>query len=243
MKKIYLVLGAIAVCAVLPVGFIFSGLVNVAASNPENALVEWVLSTTMKRSVSARARNLDAPGLADEHQIREGLSQYAGMCVDCHGAPGVKQSGFTRGLNPPPPILSEEVHEWDAAELFWITKHGVKMTGMPAFGQAHTDEEIWAMVAFLQQMPTMSPEEYASELQEAGPHVHGSESEVHETEDDGSVVHDDHDDSPADAHGNPEHGDSDSHATHEEAITQDDNHDNHDHSQEEPRSEDNTHDH
>ncbi len=205
MKKAYLVLGVIVVCIVLSVGFILSGLVNVAASQPENALVEWVLSTTMKRSVGARARNIDAPDLTDESRIREGLSQYAGMCVQCHGAPGVEASGFSRGLDPPPPILTEEVHEWDAAELFWITKHGVKMTGMPAFGHAHSDEEIWAMVALLQRMPTMSPQEYASELREAGPHVHSSMSEANESEDDGSIGHDDHDDSLPETHGDHEH--------------------------------------
>jgi mono/diheme cytochrome c family protein len=174
MKKAYLVVGAIAVCVLLPLGVIFFGLVNVAASNPENTMVEWLLSTTMKRSVSARAGGFDPPDLTDTLRIQEGLSLYARMCVDCHGAPGVKQSGFIKGLNPPAPILAEEVHEWDSRELFWITKHGVKMTGMPAFGHARSDEEIWAMVAFLQRMPTMSPEQYATELQEAGPHRPGS---------------------------------------------------------------------
>ena len=235
MKKAYLVLGAIAVCAVLSVGFVFSGLANVAASNPENALVEWVLSTTMKRSVSARARNIDAPDLTDEGRIREGLSQYAGMCVDCHGAPGVEPSGFIRGLNPPAPILVEEVHEWDAAELFWITKHGVKMTGMPAFGHAHSDEEIWAMVAFLQHMPTLSPQEYLIELQEAGPHVHGTQSETHDTDDDRGIAHDDHDASLTETHGDHEHSNNDHVGTADEAVTPDDGHEDHDHAHEEPR--------
>ena len=126
-------------------------------------------------------------------------------CSECHGAPGVEPSGFSQGLIPPPPILSEEVHEWDAAELFWITKHGVKMTGMPAFGHAHTDDEIWAMVAFLQHMPTISSEEYASELQKAGPHVHGSTNEEHETENDGTIAHDNHDHSHEEQHKENDH--------------------------------------
>ncbi len=237
MKKAYIVLGAIAVCVVLPPGFVFFGFVNVAASKPEIAPVEWLLSTTMKRSVAARARNLDAPDLADEARIREGLSQYAGMCVDCHGAPGVEPSGFIRGLNPPAPVLAEEVDEWDAAELFWITKHGVKMTGMPAFGHAHSDEEIWAMVAFLQQMATMSAEEYASELEEAGPHSHGPQGETHETDDadnEHGIAQDDDDDSLTEAHGDHEHGDDEEHGAADEAIVPDDGHGDHDHSHGEP---------
>ncbi len=113
MKKAYIVVGVITFGVILALGVVFFGLVNVAASNPENVMVEWLLSTTMKSSVSARARGIDPPDLADNHRIREGLSQYAGMCVDCHGAPGVEPSGFSKGLNPPAPILAEEMHEWD----------------------------------------------------------------------------------------------------------------------------------
>ena len=235
MKKAYLVVGVVAICVVLPLAVMFLGLVNVAASNPENVMVEWLLSTTMKRSVSARARDFNPPDLTDSHRIREGLSQYAGMCVDCHGAPGVKQSGFIKGLNPPAPILADEVHEWDSRELFWITKHGVKMTGMPAFGHAHSDEEIWAMVAFLQHMPTISPEEYASELQKAGPHVHGSQTETHDTDDNRGVAHDDHDESITETHEDHEHRESDNLGTADEAVTPDDGHEDHDHAHEEPR--------
>lgn len=235
MKKKYLILGAMAVCVALPVGFVFLGLVNVAASNPEIAPVEWLLSTTMKRSVSVRARKIDAPDLSDEARIREGLSQYASMCVDCHGAPGVKPSGFIKGLNPPAPVLADEVHEWEAAELFWITKHGVKMTGMPAFGHAHSDDDIWAMVAFLQHMPTLSPQDYARELQEAGPHSHGPSDDAHETDahetgdadsDDG-VTHDDHDDSLPEGPEDHEHGE---HEATDEDVELDDGHEDRAHS-------------
>ena len=229
MKKAYLVVVAVSICVLLPLGVIFFGVVNVAASNPENAMVEWLLSTTMKRSVSARARNFDPPDLTDSHRIQQGLSQYAGMCVDCHGAPGVKPSGFIKGLNPPAPILAEEVHEWDAAELFWITKHGVKMTGMPAFGHAHSDDEIWAVVAFLQHMPSMSPEEYTRELQQAGPHSHGAQSDTHDSDDEHGVAQDD---SSSEVEGNHEHGDD--HGAMPESVTPDDGHEDHDHSHAEP---------
>ena len=94
------------------------------------------------------------------------------------------------------------------------------MTGMPAFGHAHSDEEIWAMVAFLQHMPTMSPQEYASELREAGPHVHDSKGEAP----------DDHVASASEAREDHEKGDSDIHQTQEEMVTQDESHESHDHS-------------
>src|SRR2546423_13483863 len=56
------------------------------------------------------------------------------MCVQCHGAPGRDPGIVGKGLRPPPPVLSEAVRPWDRAELFWIVKNGIKMTGMPASG-------------------------------------------------------------------------------------------------------------
>jgi mono/diheme cytochrome c family protein len=65
-----------------------------------------------------------------------------------------------RGLRPQPPPLADVVPEWSTAELFWIAKHGIRMTGMPAWGPTHGDDELWAMVAFVKTLPTMSAEDY-----------------------------------------------------------------------------------
>ncbi|ESW79291.1 hypothetical protein X772_28155 [Mesorhizobium sp. LSJC280B00] len=48
----------------------------------------------------------------------------------------------------------------DDAELYWIMQNGIKMTGMPAFGSTHNQEELWAMVAFTRRLPEMSQSEY-----------------------------------------------------------------------------------
>lgn len=82
------------------------------------------------------------------------------MCVQCHGAPGKDPSIVGKGLNPPPPWLPGTVQRWTRAELFWIVKNGVKMTGMPAFGPTHSDEDLWLLVAFLQRLPNIKPEEF-----------------------------------------------------------------------------------
>ena len=84
------------------------------------------------------------------------------------------------GLNPEPPDLSEEAAHMTPQELFWITQNGIKMTGMPAFGPTHSDEELWAMVAFMQKLPDLSPEKYKAmkETSENMPqeHNHGDHS-------------------------------------------------------------------
>jgi mono/diheme cytochrome c family protein len=160
-----LVLAALLAGALLL--FIYSGLYDVAASTPDAGAVGWALGTIQSRSVHRRAKEVTVPPLDDPAMIRQGGVHYHQMCATCHGAPGVSISVIGQGLNPPPPELAGAAEE--PGELFWVTKHGIKMTGMPAFGVTHDDEELWAVVAFLQKMPQMSPEEYQAAVRAAEP--------------------------------------------------------------------------
>jgi mono/diheme cytochrome c family protein len=169
MKTVRALIVCLALIAAAGLLFALSGLYDVAADTEHTGPVEWVLRTTQSRSVHRRAGEVRPPAwLArpDPAVLRTGLVHYHEMCVTCHGAPGVDLSEIAQGLNPPPPELSQEAEEPE--ELFWVTKHGIKMTGMPAFGVTHDDEEIWAIVAFLQQMPRMTKEQYQARLVAAG---------------------------------------------------------------------------
>lgn len=141
---------------------IYSGAYNIAATEPHSKLTRQALHTAMERSVRSHAEGIEAPALDDESLVKTGFVHYREMCVTCHGAPGVPPSEIGKGLNPEPPDLVEEMQEgeWNAAELYWITKHGIKMSGMPAFGPTHSEEELWAIVAFMQALPDLWPEEY-----------------------------------------------------------------------------------
>lgn len=63
-------------------------------------------------------------------------------------------------MTPAPPKLEDRIEEWKAEELFWIVKHGVKFTGMPAWPAQNRDDEIWSMVAFLEALPEMDASTY-----------------------------------------------------------------------------------
>jgi mono/diheme cytochrome c family protein len=114
----------------------------------------------MRHSVAARAATVNAPMQFTGKQVADGFSEFDGMCVACHGAPGVERGEVGKGLNPRPPDLAKASESWSTAELFWIVKHGVKMTGMPAFGPTHSDERLWTIVAFLKQLPRLSSQDY-----------------------------------------------------------------------------------
>lgn len=152
------VLGALAV--------IYGGLFNVAATDPHNEAVFWALSTTMRNSVELRAADIAVPeDLREEARWKDGFGHYDTLCRGCHGAPGMDPSPVGQGLRPNPPDLAETVPTWSAGELFWILDHGIKMTGMPAFGPTHREEDLWSIVAFLERLPDMPPEEYRKLVQ------------------------------------------------------------------------------
>ena len=71
----------------------------------------------------------------------------------------MRKSDIRTGLYPHPPNLAEEDLE-DGQRAFWIIKHGIKMSAMPAWGKTLNDAAIWDMVSFVRQMPRMTPETY-----------------------------------------------------------------------------------
>jgi mono/diheme cytochrome c family protein len=155
-------------------GFAWSGIFDVSAAIPEPQWRAQLFGTIKDRSIDRRVAELRAapPPLGDPQLVETGLIHFSEMCVTCHGAPGVPRSEIGMGLNPEPPDLQHEGAVQSPVRLFWVLKNGIKMTGMPAFGRTHTDEQLWSMVAFLEQLPKLNPEQYAAMLKAAG--VRGS---------------------------------------------------------------------
>ena len=108
-----------------------------------------------------------------------GFEHYQEMCVTCHGAPGVDRSEIGKGLNPHAPNLSKSTGDMSDAELYWVLKNGIKMTGMPSFGKTHSEEQLWAMVSFVKKLPEMTEEQYQTYVS-AHPEGEGMEMEEHE---------------------------------------------------------------
>lgn len=153
---------------VVAVVVIYSGTYNVAASKPDLKLMDNIFSLTMDRSVHKHAAGIQVSATYQSPDLGEGFEHYNEMCVTCHGAPGVEKSESGQGLNPPAPDLSESVTDLSPQEVFWILKHGVKMTGMPAFGPTHNDEKLWDITAFVKRLPDMTAEQYHEMVQKAG---------------------------------------------------------------------------
>ena len=140
---------------------IYAGAYDVAATAPHWPVTSWLLATARTRSIKAHAAGIAVPpGLDDPAEVIIGVEHYAAHCAVCHGAPGVPKGDIAHGLYPPPPDLAKAAPIYTPAELFWILKHGIKMTGMPAWSD-HSDDELWATVGFLEKLPGMSEQDYA----------------------------------------------------------------------------------
>ncbi len=180
--KLVIVIAVIALLGIF--GVVQSGLFNVAATEKDGPLLTWFLHTTMERSVAKRARDIESPDLNSRELILAGVSDYVGMCAQCHGEPGKQAGALTQGLNPAPPDLKALAEDGTAAEKFWIITNGIRMTGMPAFGKTHKPDDIWPVVAFLQSAGNLDAADYNRLVAESKSYGHHAAAEGRELEHD-----------------------------------------------------------
>lgn len=152
----------VAVLVVIAILYFFLGRYDVSATKPHPTVVNTIFHMIAERSIQRNSASLEVPYDVDDEDIYvEGFKEYEEMCVQCHGAPGVEPSSTGKGLFPPAPKFPEkELYEYTLKDIFWITKNGVKMTGMPAYGPTHEDEIIWAVAIFLDKSRNLSEAEY-----------------------------------------------------------------------------------
>lgn len=141
--------------------FAWSGLYSVAATKGHFVGFEIFLEFGMRSSVRTHAMGIETPAnLDDPALIERGAGHFQGACTPCHGGPGQQSSAVVTVTTPHPPDLARSVPTWESHELFWIVKHGLKYTGMPGWPTQRRDDEIWSMVAFLRNLPTLDTESY-----------------------------------------------------------------------------------
>jgi mono/diheme cytochrome c family protein len=164
MKIVVTILACIVVAIVGAVAFIYSGIYNVSTLQPDNPVIAWALHTTSDHSVDARLDDIEAPGNLDQADVIQSGARFFGEhCVVCHGGPGLKPTPVAQGLNPSPPNLFRATRKPKTTEMFYFIKNGVKMTGMPGFGKTISDDQIWAVTAFLRKAPGMTPQDFTAQ--------------------------------------------------------------------------------
>ena len=175
-KSLGIIGATLVVELIFVVMFVQSGLYNVSTLSPDPGPLKWIFSTTSDNSMRHHANGIIVPqdvkelsdgktsgsSQADSSMIAEGFDHYNDMCVTCHAGPGLSKSEAGIGIYPQAPDLARSAKELPPQDLFWVIKNGVKSTDMPEFAKTHSDSKIWAMVAFLEKMKNMTPQDYAA---------------------------------------------------------------------------------
>jgi mono/diheme cytochrome c family protein len=162
--------------------FVYAGLYNIGADAPHSRFVYWALENLRDRAIAHHAREIAVPpDLGDAKRIATGAGLYAEMCSGCHLAPGMERTEISQGLYPTAPELARE-SDLSPARQFWVIKHGVKLSAMPAWGRTHDDQLIWDMVAFLRKLPTLSAQQYEAAVKNAPADHDETMAEMHQAE-------------------------------------------------------------
>ncbi|MBE0620093.1 MAG: cytochrome c [Burkholderiales bacterium] len=156
----------------------YGGFIDVSADTPHEAIVFKFIEDARERAIARRVRDITPPAdLSDPERVGRGAGNYQAMCVDCHLAPGMPNSEIRRGLYPTPPDLTKSPIEREstnvAARRFWIIKHGIKASAMPAWSKGGIeDSAIWDLTAFLGRLPALTPEQYQDMVAASEGHSH-----------------------------------------------------------------------
>ena len=170
----------VAVGAAAGAALLYAGAVNVAADAPHHPLTHRLLEFARERSIAVRASEIKPPiNLANPERVRRGSGNYDVMCVGCHLSPGAEDSEIRKGLYPTPPKLTVKPEaaldpQFAQARQFWIIKHGIKASGMPAWSKGGMEDEAsWDLVAFLQRLPGLTATDYTALVASSEGHSHG----------------------------------------------------------------------
>ena len=152
-------IGFVAAVAVLSFGcmaYFALGFSQTRADAKPSALETAILQSAVRASVRRAAADIPIPPTADDDTLVAGGRLYVAGCEGCHG----KLDGPYREdqeLFPPTPKLPHAGTQYAEPELYWIVKHGIRMTGMSAYGPFYSEKQLWSLAAFLRRINHLPP--------------------------------------------------------------------------------------
>jgi cytochrome c553 len=162
MKRLFRLGSYLAAVALAGFFVAASGVIPVTAGLGGIPFARWGLEFAKRRSIVTHSLGVRAPALDLPSLVLRGAGHFETTCRECHGAPAAPVSRIAFGMDPRPPNLPGRVLQWRDGELFSIVKHGIALSGMPAWPATQRDDEVWAMVAFLRRLPGLGASEYQS---------------------------------------------------------------------------------
>ncbi len=162
-KVVLLVAGAVGLVILGGIGgfvILLSGAYSTAATTQHFKITHRLLDAGLRFSVRQYARDVEVPDLKQAGLFETGAACYRQYCVQCHGAPGVALHAEGKGQLPIASNLAQSAREWPPEWLYYVTRKGVRMSGMPAWEFRIANDDLWATVSFLTQLPFMTHKDY-----------------------------------------------------------------------------------
>ena len=125
------------------------GMLPVRADVAPSRLETRVLGSALHAAVARNAPSGPSPLPASDENVIAGAKTYRAMCSRCHGESKESDNTYGRSFYPPAPQLPLTRLSYSDSEIFWIVKHGIRNTAMPAWGKLLSDEEIWQVITLL----------------------------------------------------------------------------------------------
>lgn len=152
------VLITLAVILVGAYGFIKLGCMPANADAKPPAIERWMAHASLHAAIKREAPQTPNPMALNDANLLSGIKLYAQNCAVCHGASDAKASNIARGLYQHAPQLADDGVEDDPdGKIYWKIKHGIRLTGMPAFSPTLSEEQIWQLTLFLKHMDALPP--------------------------------------------------------------------------------------
>lgn len=153
------VLGFLAAILFVPAGltlFFVLGYSQIGADSAPSAIEAAVLQSAVRHSVRRSAADVPSPPPASEDALVEGGKLYVAGCEGCHGRLG---GPFREDHDhfPPIPQLPYVGTQYAEPQLYWIVKHGIRMTSMSAYGPFYSEKQLWSLAAFLRRINNLPP--------------------------------------------------------------------------------------
>ena len=133
------------------------GYIDFAADHPPSLLETKFAMAAVDASTEKRAPRSSDPVAPTDDNIAAGAKLYLDHCAGCHGIPSNPDSQFSRSFYPAVPAFFKDSPDMPEAQNFYIVQHGIRWTGMPAWGQTLSDDQIWQVVLFLSNIEKLPP--------------------------------------------------------------------------------------
>ena len=161
MRLRSLVWSLVAVVLVAAVAAAFIVVRRGFSARDQPSAVEALAARTMRRlAVPRLARNLANPVFPSDEVFADARAHFADHCAVCHANDGSGKTPIGQGLYPKPPDMRlSPTQQMTDGELYYTIHNGIRLTGMPAFGQSDNDTDSWKLVHFIRHLPTLTAEE------------------------------------------------------------------------------------